>query len=186
MRTSNLLLLLCFLLMAGCSSVPEQNTQYYLLYNHSTALMPSSDKNVNRKPIKIEISLPAYLNQPNLVIKLSEHNLHFALHHQWAEPLKQGFYKSLINDIDQEGTYNPLINATKTSIPTLNVNVEHFHITENSMVILSGQYWQSGSATSSLERFDLRLPLEQDGYEHAITQLRRLITQLALKIAQQE
>jgi uncharacterized lipoprotein YmbA len=186
MKISNLLLLLFFLLMTGCSTVPEQNTQYYLLYNHSTASMPSPDKNINPKPIKIAVTMPTYLNQPNLVLKLSEHNLHFALHHQWAEPLKQGFYKSLISELNQAGTYKPLINAVKTSIPTLNVAVEHFHITENSMVILSGQYWYSDSTTSSVMPFDLRLPLEQDGYEHAVSQLRKLITQLAIKIASQE
>jgi uncharacterized lipoprotein YmbA len=186
MKINNPLLLLFFLLLVGCSSVPEQNTQYYLLHNHSMALIPSPDKSVIPKPIKIEVTMPAYLNQPNLVIKLSEHNLHFSLHHQWAEPLKQGFYKSLISDINQAGTYRPLIKVAKISIPTLNVVIEHFHTTENSMVILSGQYWYSDSTTSSLERFDLRLPLEQDGYEHAVAQLRSLITQLAIKIAPQE
>jgi uncharacterized lipoprotein YmbA len=186
MKISNPLLLLLFLFITGCSSAPEQHTQYYLLYNHSAALMPAPDKSLVSQPIKIEVTMPAYLNQPNLVIKLSEHNLHFALHHQWAEPLKQGFYKSLISDINQTERYKSLISAVKTSMPTLNVTIEHFHITENSMVILSGHYGYSNSTTSSIARFDLRLPLELDGYEHAVAQLRSLITQLAIKIAARE
>ena len=184
MKINNpLLLLLFFLFMTACSSVPEQHTQYYLLYNHSTALMPFPDKSLVSQPIKIEVTMPAYLNQPNVVIKLSAHNLHFARHHQWAEPLKEGFYKSLISDINQIARYKTLINAVNTSMPTLKVTIEHFHITENAMVILSGYYGYSDSLTSSIERFDLRLPLALDGYEHAVAQLRRLITQLALKIA---
>lgn len=183
MKIKSPLLLFFVLLLSSCSSAPKQNTQYYLLHNHSKL---SPNNNVINKAIKVEITIPAYLHQPNLVIKLSKHNLHFAKNHQWAEPLKHGFYKSLISDISKTGIYTPLTTDISTSIPSLNVAIEHFHITENSMVILNGQYWFDDDVASSLKRFNLQLPLEQDGYEHAVAQLRNLITQLSLKITSQQ
>lgn len=178
-----MLVVVLFTLNTGCSSVAENETRYYLLYNHSSVSTPAVSDISKRKQNGIKVTLPDYLNQPQLVIKLSRHKLHFSHFNHWAEPLKSGFYKSLISDLNSTDINNrySYFNEVSTTDSTITINVEHFHITEHSTVILNGQYVHSDNS-KQYQQFDLQLQLEKDGFEHAVAQLRKLVSQLALEI----
>ena len=193
MKKIKLHLLLCFLIISGCSSSSVEETHYYLLNNQKTSDIESNKVMVKNSIIKSTVlikmvDLPEYLNQPYLLIQIDKHQLHFSHHHMWAEPLKKGFLKSLTSDLNRKNKQVEFFSQNKFSTftikSTLNIQIESFHINDDSTAILAGKYWlQTQDKLISTSYFNLSTRLEQDGYPHAVEKMRILITQLAKEIS---
>ncbi len=185
--------ILSMVLFAACSSNETPKTQYYLLSNpivNTTVKAKSEQK--PRVAITL-LELPDYLKQPSLVLQLSDHQLHYSNFHMWAEPLQTSFTQALIqdtNNIDERFEYfaNDTAKQASTDL-ALFVNITAFHPTHQSQAILVGNYWLEDKQLNKLikaENFTFTLALNKNGYGHAVTQMRNVITKLAKQIANHE
>jgi len=180
------------LLIAGCSSAPTP-TNYYLLNNQPLALSVNSVINPEEKQSKTIFvfvkDFPEYLEQPHLVMQMGDHKLHYANFHMWAEPLKQGFQKALLADLSSRKLAVEFIaydrNFNQKNLQTLFVNIDFFHASANSEVMLAGQYWFVGSNKNKHfknQPFSFKLQLEKNGYPHSVEKMRSLVSKLAKNI----
>jgi uncharacterized lipoprotein YmbA len=198
MKTALMVMLFSVLLITACSSSNITKTQYYVL-NSPTKLMP---KIVNNKVSKAQnkpaisvtlLELPDYLTQPNLVLQLSHHQLHYSNFHMWAEPLNIGLSQALTKDLNiTNQNFNflvsPELKATTTS--DIVIEITAFQATHQSQVILVGSYTlRSARLTledtekSSINTFRFALDLNDNGYPHAVEKMRKITLLLAQEIS---
>lgn len=185
----------CFSLMTGCSSNSTPDTSSYYMLSSPTAPgfksaaasdFDSSAVASQKRQVALKLTMPEYLDSPYLVMQLDNHTMHYAVFHMWAEPLHDSVAKALLQDLNQDSNTMRFMPATLTSDSgtastehaKLSVNIEYFHVTRNSTVILAGEYQLQGIT----ERFFLENKLQQDGYSHAVAQMRDLVDQLAQMI----
>jgi len=168
-------------LITGCSSSSEVplETSYYLLNSPYTEQKTSEA--ISQTVSVNLLELPAYLHQPNLVMQLSTHQLHYARFDMWAEPLQAGLSKALINDLNLNNKNIQFIEneflSEGLSTDKLIIRVDYFHPSAESKVILSGVFWKENHKEQKLiqQPFSFELILTEDGYTHAIEQMRALV-----------
>ena len=192
MKKTLIVALVSIILLAACGSAPANKTQYYLLNSPTATGAVNTDNrhNNNRQPLGITLlALPDYLRQPSLVLQLSSHQLHYSHFHMWAEPLQNSFTQALaqdLNNIDNHFHYivTPVKNQA-TAATAVVINITAFHATHQSQALLTGTYWLQGKDMQNPEKehnFTLTVALNKNGYEHAVEQMRKVITSLAQKI----
>ncbi|MEO9946204.1 MAG: ABC-type transport auxiliary lipoprotein family protein [Paraglaciecola sp.] len=170
--------------LVSCTSAPL-SVNHYLLHTPTPVVTEAHNK--QKTPIYFSsVTLADYLRQASLIIQLNEHELHYSRQDLWAEGLQSSFYKALKHDLN---FYNPLQNITEPNSVenalTLKVNLQHFLITNRASVISSGTYSIKSKGANWLQKpFYFTIPLEKDGYPHAVSQLRKTIESLALQINQ--
>ena len=182
--------LVCVVLLQACSSAPN-TTRYYLLNSYqpfegTATKAPLVVQSATQRQVAVSVNLPEYLNQPSLVMQIEEHQIHYSLFHVWAEPLRLGTTKSLLLDLNAQGHPLRFVDA-QTAMrgePSahLDLQIEYFHATSDSRVILSGRYrFAEGESTEILfaEPFAFEQNLRADGYEPSIVQMRHLVSDLA-------
>lgn len=188
-------LLAMIVLLQACSTAPN-STRYYLLSGHQpNASIYEKNRRIHpaaQEKISVSLQLPEYLNQPSLVMQIDEHQIHYALFHVWAEPLLMGTTKSLLADLNSQTDASEFVNArtSKWDKPSshLGVQVDYFHITQDSRVVLSGQYRLGDGTRSrilSSGPFSFEQKLRADGYEPSIAQMRQLVSELASELISQ-
>lgn len=174
----------CSLLFSGCSSNPASQSQYYLLNNQQAVGEINESDSSEKQILLLKIKeLPRYLNQANLVLQRDQHQLHYAHHHMWAEPLHTGFSKALFADLNNNSKNKVFIESSAEAnlekLTALVIKVNHFHPTYQSKVILTGQYWLSttgdNNSLPTKKNFHLEVDLQQDGYGHSVEKMRELI-----------
>lgn len=186
MKRLHTTLILVATLLAGCSSDPVQNTSYYLLNNSQT--MPTKVEKKGKVVIVKVLELPEYLNQAQLVMQMNNHQLHYAHFHMWAEPLKAGFSKALLADLNaSNGPVQYLADRRRNALDDktqLYVQLDFFHASSESKVTLSGRYWfeKKEAAGQAQHPFYFDVNLSQDGYPHSVAQMRALVRRLAGQI----
>ena len=80
------------LLLVGCKSKPSQ---FYVLAPMQTSVKKACNVDVGVGPL----SLPRYLEQPQIVTRLSKNQVHLNEFHRWAEPLKANIMRVLTRNI---------------------------------------------------------------------------------------
>lgn len=175
------LVLSTFLL--GCNSKPTPTSHYYMLNQQI-----STENLSGVSPIKqVQLTLPEYLKQPNLVLKLSEHELSYAYYHTWAESLDQAITKSLQSDLKSLDKQTKSGEKTNKKV-SLVLNIDHYYATINSTVVLAGSYTlvntQQTKALSPQYNFSFSAEIEADGYPHSVAKMRALINTLANDVYQ--
>lgn len=175
------------MLTLSCSSSNE-STNYYLLTNKVSQLEYIAAPLLNSEKHKYQLSLkiPEYLQKPYLVMQLDENKIHYSMFHLWAEPLNKGLSKALLFDLNIEQSNHYFITAENdkpAEISEVLLTLDYFHITERASVILAGQFAVQNGDKKSYQRFSFEQKLTADGYSHAISQMRLLITKLSKQIA---
>jgi uncharacterized lipoprotein YmbA len=179
MKIFSTLTLLSSLVLFGCNSQPTPTSHYYMLNQQLdiesiTAISPIS---------KIQLNLPEYLKQPNLILQLSEHELSYAYYHMWAENLDEAIAKSLQLDLKALAKADDI--KTRAS---LLLNIDHFYATIDSKVVLAGSYTlvntQQTSALSPAYSFAFKTKIDANGYPNSVTKMRSLVQTLAQNIYQ--
>ncbi|WP_299073584.1 ABC-type transport auxiliary lipoprotein family protein [uncultured Paraglaciecola sp.] len=183
---------LCLLLLCSCTSAPV-NIHYYLL--HTPESHPISINDASKPTAALQpLSIADYLQQSSLVMQVNQNQLHYARQDLWAETLQSSFYKALLQDLNTYGQrnympYTPPYSA-QTEV-TISVQLDHFHVTDTSSVISSGRYTLSNPSSKdgnnrntarSSHAFYFESELTQDGYAHAVEQLRSLVVLLSKQI----
>ncbi|MGB1261657.1 MAG: PqiC family protein [Cognaticolwellia sp.] len=197
MKPALIIIIFSLILLTACSANNTPTTQYYLL-NSPTTLTPITQQNVEKNsaftPEKQAISinllpLPDYLQQANLVLQLANHQLHYSHTHMWAEPLNKAIAKALANDLNHSNnsalfSVNSAFNTPETADIVLKIT--SFQATHQSQVLLIGSYrlqtnnLEQGSKT---QHFNFAVTLTEDGYPHAVEQMRAAITLLAQQLS---
>ena len=174
-----------FLMSCSSNSEIPLETNYYLLNSqYLTKILVNTNKTVFVEVL----DLPPYLAQPQLVMQLNTHQLHYARFDVWAERLQTGFTKALINDLNlnnngiQFVTNELMLN--KKSVDKLIVRVDYFHPTTASKVVLSGVFWTDNNKSQKIiqQHFSFELLLNEDGYTHAVAQMRRLVSMMSTSV----
>jgi uncharacterized lipoprotein YmbA len=181
---STLTVSILVVLLSSCSSSSDipLETNYYLLNSQNSAQVQVG---INKTVVVQVLELPAYLHQPHLVMQLNKHQLHYARFDMWAEPLQTGFTKALITELNQNNINTQFVTdellSDEKSINKLTVRVDYFHPNTASKVVLSGVYWQKNSNKQGIiqQPFSFELLLSEDGYTHAITQMRELVSMMS-------
>ncbi|MEC4724908.1 ABC-type transport auxiliary lipoprotein family protein [Shewanella sp. D64] len=186
----------------GCSSAPN-STSYYLLNNQVSAsainqqeLAGSPSIESEKATVLLSVQLADYLNSPYLVMQINQHKIEYATFHMWAEPLADSSFNALLSDLNLVSTTlkfkpEPQFRGTKANEQAeLLVQINYFHVTAQSKVILSGRYEYKSHKGADLDvsqndtqAFSFESPLQQDGYSDSVAQMRDLVTQLAKQIA---
>jgi hypothetical protein len=183
---------LCIALLSSCTSEPL-NVRYYLLHTPENEVSRTSDDSKPSVVLQL-INVADYLRQSSLVMQVGQHELHYSRQDVWAEELQTSFYNALLQELNISSQQNYVaLTAPNASLATTSITItlKHFHVTDVSTVVASGQYWLSAnnallnkleSTPISSHAFFFELDLKQDGYAHAVEQLRALITNLATQI----
>jgi uncharacterized lipoprotein YmbA len=183
---------ICMALLISCTSEPL-SVRYYLLHTPENKVTNTSDKT---KPIAVLqlLNVADYLRQPSLVMQVDQHELHYSHQDVWAEKLHSSFFKALLHDLNTTGQRNYVASSSPEAInavSAISVKLEHFHATDVSTVVSSGRYWLSAhdrqndnnkDLANSSHAFYFESELKQDGYAHAVEQLRTLVTSLSKQI----
>jgi uncharacterized lipoprotein YmbA len=183
------------LLLVSCTSEPL-DVRYYLLHTPSQPIKTTADQ-ANLPIVLVQkIKLADYLRQSSMSMQIGQHEMYYSRQDVWAETLQSSFQKALLQDLNISTqhlyTHNFTPNTAQT-MANIELKLEHFHATDDSTVITSGQYWitpttskntQNVSANSIVQNFYFELTLEEDGYPHAVKQLRKLVTMLSKQINQ--
>lgn len=184
-------------LLIGCTSEPL-SVRYYLLHTPENKVpnITLVTQPIKTKPTVVLqlLNVADYLRQSSLVMQVNQHELHYSRQDVWAEKLQSSFYKALLQDLNAIGQRNYVTssspNATHATA-TISIQLEHFHATDTSTVVSSGRYWVSADApktdkskdlATSIHTFFFESDLKQDGYAHAVEQLRTLVVSLSNKI----
>lgn len=85
-------IMLVGILLAGCKSQPAS---FYVLSPLQHSAKKTCDVVLGVGPL----TLPRYLEQPQLVTRLSRNQLHLNEFHRWAEPLKSNILRVLTRDL---------------------------------------------------------------------------------------
>jgi uncharacterized lipoprotein YmbA len=173
--------------LSSCSSNSEipLETNYYLLNSQHLA---KNSVNINKTVVLEVLELPAYLDQPQLVMQLNTHQLHYARFDAWAEPLQAGFTKALINDLNLNNNNIQFVTdelkSNKESSDKLIVRIDYFHPTTASKVMLSGVFWTDNNKGQNIiqQHFFFELLLNEDGYIHAVAQMRQLVSMMSASV----
>lgn len=176
------------LLLTACS---HQNLQFYMLEPASTASPTeplSSAAVVGLGPIH----LPEYLNRPQMVTAIGEHQYRFDEQNRWAERLEDNVSRVLAQDLQTSLGLQQLVRHPWSQRQVLDyqiaVDVLSFHYTERQDVELKAQ-WQvrQGDRLAFNQRFDCRLPAPDRPEAIVATQsqcVQALATQLATAISE--
>lgn len=170
--------------LVSCTSAPL-SVNHYLLHTPTPVVTGAHDK--QKTPIYFSsVTLADYLRQASLIIQLNKHELHYSRQDLWAEKLEASFYKALHQDLNNSAQNRYIIEPDLAeNALNLKVNLQHFLITNEASVISSGTYSIKLPSSDWLQKpFYFTIPLEKDGYPHAVTQLRKTIATLALQINQ--
>ena len=173
--------------LTSCSSSSEipLETNYYLLNSEYKAI-----KSLNiKKTVTVEVlELPAYLHQPHLVMQLNTHQLHYARFDMWAEPLQTGFTKALISELNLNNKNIQFVTSefkpNDNNLDKLVIRVDYFHPSTESKVILSGVFWRENNEEEykAQQPFYFESLLNEDGYTHAVVQMRQLVSLMSASV----
>ena len=183
--TNTLLASTLLLGLFGCASAPEK-VNYYLLSGAKATVQ--QEKQPESLILLDNIQLPDYLKQQYIVMQLNENQLQFSNQHQWAERLEMSMEKVLLSELNQASDKQLFLSYKQDKQAEakgrLDIAVEHFLITDKSQVVLSGEFFVHRDKEVKRVPFLLKKDLTSDGYPHAISQMRQLVADLALKIAE--
>lgn len=180
MSKNTLCSLFAVIALTACSSPPPQ-LHYYLLDQDVAAYQLQGRGNLTSVSLE-QVKLARYLQQSQLAI-LNGHTLSFSSQDVWAEELRHGISRSLVNDFNLSRQYRlqlPSQPGENQPRYQLQLQVDHLVATDDGKVILAGQYWIMDQGKVAVHKsFYLEQALKQDGFEHAVSLQRKTLSSLA-------
>jgi len=168
--------------LLGCASSSKQTPikSYYVL--DGAVALPPEKKGLT---VKLDrISLAEYLNQSSLITRQNGQTISPARYHHWAESLPSLLHRSLKSELNLGSHSTLFVDRCSSNCPVISVSVDHFYPTEEGEVILAGDYsiTELNSDDSSSIAFLYKSNLSNDGYEHAVRELKAHVVSLAKDI----
>lgn len=182
---NTLILPVLFGLTACAFNDPAPVITYYLLDPHP------AESNMTLDHTRVQVSsvrLPDYLKQPNLVMREDTNELRMANYHSWADNLSDAIQRVVINDANQLNSAYSFVSRCD-ACPSVTISIEHFYPTRSGQVVLAGTFEivaAEGQSNATLVRqFSFSHPIEKEGYDNAVEQMRLLLSQLSVEIVNQ-
>ena len=174
------IILLC-LLLSGCSStaILKPQAKFYLLDS-----LPVTESNNAKNIIAIHrISIPAYLDQPNLVMRQADQQIIIANYHSWADNLRDSIRRVLRSELNRSGK-DFRFEETCQACGDLTITIRDFYPTDAGEVFLAGSYSliKEPEQTAKQVHFSLRGNMQDSGYDEAVNQMRQLLLKLSQHI----
>ena len=188
-QTKIVTLIASLVLLCSCSSSPELQSNYYLL--SQPELIENVEHNIitnngMKGKLLLTLSLADYLKQPNIVLQKEDKSIYYAHSHLWAEPLEGAVIKAIMSDFNNMNSNSILVvNSQEEPLDELHIQIDYFHVSELSEVILAGSFSLISMSEHSLvthKKFYLKDKLEADGYGHSIVKMRGLLNELTHKL----
>lgn len=179
MKSASIIALL--LLLAACSGQPV-DTHYYLLRGdqlpESRTLTASGDYALGN------VIIAAYIDQPGIALETGGGKMRPALHHQWAEPMRQSvrsFLQREISTLLGEDVFPVGMSSADT---VLDIRVDQLHGTDDGQAVLFAYWWlRRGDDILQPHQFGKTLALKTDGYAALVDAEKALLSSLARQIA---
>lgn len=180
MKRALLALSLCSL-VSGCSSA----VRYYSLQPSSTA---GSDRSVRSGPaIEFrEVRFPAYLNNPQMVLRKASGEMRVDEYHRWVEDLQPNFERTLLADVSSLARSSAVFTSGASDVApayVVQLDVTRFEVADDGSVQLWTSYTISepgtkvGSARSYVDTFSA--PVNGGSTDARVQALSGLVGELA-------
>ena len=181
---------LCCLLLLGCAHTPTPH--YYVL---SAVAGAASDKLRSGPRIGLgPVTLPDYLDRPQIVTRATSSRLELSNSHRWAEPLAASFTRTLLANLERElPDANIVVHPWRSSLTItrqVQVEITRFDGDADGAFHLSARWSVSKPDerdASPTQRSDIDIPLTAipDDYDALVSAANRAVAALAATIATQ-
>ncbi len=177
-------------LLLGCAHTPTPN--YYVL---SAAAGVASDKLRSGPRIGLgPVTLPDYLDRPQIVTRATSSRLELSNSHRWAEPLTASFTRTLLANLERElPDANIVVHPWRSSLTItrqVQVEITRFDGDADGAFHLSARWSVSKPDerdASPTQRSDIDIPLTAipGDYDALVSAANRAVAALAATIATQ-
>ena len=182
--------LLMSLLLAGCGHTPTPH--YYVLSGPETSAATGArgGPRIGLGPI----TLPDYLDRPQVVTRASATRLELSNRHRWAEPLTASFSRALLADYMQERPYADIVvhpwPGSLSIAQQVRIEVMRFDRGTDGAFRLSARWSVSGPgdkdrARTQVSDIDIPLSAKADDYDALVVAANGAVAALAKTIATQ-
>lgn len=185
--TKTLFILALTLLLNACATTSSEPALRYYVLDESLVAADTSSRITKLAIAPITVS--AYLEQPNLVLKDGEHEFTVANYHLWADPLDSSIRRAVSTDLMLLRNDLLVMNEC-ASCKQLKIWVNHFYPSADGQISLSGSFSIESSALSDSaaaaqinQRFSFVGTQQRDGYTGSVIEMRSLIKNLSAQIA---
>ncbi len=171
-----------FLILGCVNTEPLPNSHYYLLdepqSTNSHFSSPLNDVKNNQVKVNL-VTVADYLAQPNLVMKLDNHQITIANYHSWGEDLPSAIQRLIIKDLNARYQHTVFLESC-LNCTELSVYVEHFYPSQNGDTIISGSYEIAyDNGVNQRQDFMYKVEQNQPGYLQSVKNMRVLLRKLA-------
>lgn len=186
MKTLSFMLLI--LTLSACSTQPGEFRYYQFTAPHF-AEESKIQRLENVQQVSLNLTVPDYLKQNKMVMKMANNELRFAQLHLWAQLPAKAIYTELQRNLNRTAD-NWFFTSGSTSPSrsgmALQINIHEFYPTLSGDALISGDWMLSVDGTPLLRmKFNNRASLKEAGYSHALASLSELLTQLSKTINEQ-
>lgn len=178
--------LLLLMITAGCTwTAGSPPAHYYILPTQPepAAASPGIHGNIGVEPVK----LPRYLDRPQIVTVASQGEVQLAEFHRWAEPLRDGFARLLMEGLNARFPEGQVLSLPARHVPidwTLTVKVVQFHVHDGHCLLQAKWRWRQGQKTSATRRAEIRIPVaDAKNFQAIVPAMAQAVDYLADKIA---
>lgn len=182
----------------GCSST-DTTLKYYSL--NAVDSQPKNVKTIEKHNDNIfvvinSVELADFLNTGGLVMQIDSHQLNISNQHRWGDKLEKAIYSHLLTSLSNEDSkiYIESKNSNNRLLADkyLSLSFEQFTVTDqalgaNNETVVAGTYTimskiKGQDMESEKIFFDIRQPLTQDGYNHAVENFKHSLDRLSKEI----
>jgi len=186
------ILVVLAIVLTGCIGGTSKPSKFYLLRSmeNPRSSMPSAG---NRDSVSVligPITLPAYLDRTQMVTVSGKHELALEEFNRWAEPLKDNFYRVLMEDLSLLLNTSDVYAYDRDSAPTADyqvvIDVTRFDSVAGGDAILTAFWTVSGKDSNSpgIKRKSVfRKAVPTIGIAGVVEAQNQTLTELSHKIA---
>lgn len=135
-----------------------------------------------------KIALSDFLNTGSLVMQVDSHQIQLSNQHRWGDKLPSAIATHLMSTLSSSENHLYVENKTSKNEDLadqqLTLYFDQFTITNNHETIISGYYRIQSKIYGDSKKsfFDIRQPLSQDGYNHAVETFKKSLSELSNQI----
>jgi len=181
------LLLVSMVCLSTCAGKSASSKYYVLSPLPLTKLSGAEGATIGVLPL----DLPDYLDRPQVVTRVSENELKLDEFNRWAEPLKDNFYRVLVENLSTLLTSAKVIETVqRAKVPVtlyVGVDVAEFDGTLGGDVVLSvkwGLITSEGAKFLAAKRSSFKEPTGAATYEALVAAHSRAVATLSREIAE--
>lgn len=174
--------------LSYCASEPVQ-VNYYLLAGNAPQGVSIQASNTLPSLVIDTVEVADYLQQSGIVLQTADTQIQISKRHLWAETLDSALPKLLFKELQKQSNefnfYLKYSDFVPRSDYRLLVHIDSLQATDRGEVICSGRYQLVSEADREqviTVDFKFNRDLTADGYDHAIEQLRLLVSDIAQNV----